>query len=144
MTWALNFEGVTATQKLVLIAMASYASGGHGDLEVWPSNTTLESQLRLSRRAVIQAQTALQKAGAITRTGLRKGRARVTVLHTTSVTPDHTTEDVVLPSCTRSVNDVRAYGTCKEGKRRRDSRRPAQRVLTNGNGDRVPGEFGDD
>lgn len=58
--WALNVEGVKASTKLVLIAIANYANE-HG--EAWPSRTTLAFHGMCNERTVSRAIAELRQAG---------------------------------------------------------------------------------
>ena len=58
MSWALQQEGMTSAQKIVLVVLANhYNEKVHA---AWPSHGTLARQSSLDRSTVIRALTALQ------------------------------------------------------------------------------------
>ena len=65
MFWALDLEGLSSTQKLVLILLANHANE---DDVCWPSITRLTKKAGLGRATVFRALDELERQGIVTRT----------------------------------------------------------------------------
>ena len=63
-TWAFAVRGISVAQKAVLLALADHADAAG---RCWPSLTTLSAKTCAARRTVINALSALEKAGLISR-----------------------------------------------------------------------------
>ena len=68
--WAWAQDGLSGTEKNVLVALA-YKANGDGDA-IWPSIETLVSMTSLSRSTVVEVRGRLEKRGLIERTGITR------------------------------------------------------------------------
>ena len=89
MTWRLlrpiwRLDGVTAHQRFVLLALASFTDQRGGN--AYPSQSTLARMCCCDRRTVQRAMKSLVERGLITPTG--KGR-KGTIRYAVNVTPDN-------------------------------------------------------
>lgn len=65
MSWAFYLEGLTASQKVTLLALADYAS--KGEWACWPSIESIKTRTALSSRTVQRAIHQLEQLGLLTR-----------------------------------------------------------------------------
>jgi hypothetical protein len=76
--WALDVEGITPTQKLVLVVLAHHCNGQTANAKCWPSMAQLEQTTGLTARAIQKALAALESRNLIDR---RLGRGRKTTVY---------------------------------------------------------------
>ncbi|TVQ95108.1 MAG: helix-turn-helix domain-containing protein, partial [Chromatiaceae bacterium] len=76
--WALDVEGITPTQKLVLAVLARYCNGVNGSAKCWPSMATLVEKTGYSDRAIQKALAALEDRSLLKR---RLGAGKATTVY---------------------------------------------------------------
>ncbi|MBK1732774.1 helix-turn-helix domain-containing protein [Thiococcus pfennigii] len=76
--WALHVRGLTSTQKLVLVALASHCNGHRQERSCWPSMAALCELTALSDRAIRKALAELERRGLIER---RSGSGKQTTVY---------------------------------------------------------------
>lgn len=76
--WALDVDGISPTQKLVLAVLARYCNGVNGSAKCWPSMATLVHKTGYSDRAIQKALASLEELCLIER---RVGSGKATTVY---------------------------------------------------------------
>ena len=86
-TEALEIQGVTPAEKLLLIVLANYADR---EMKCWPSHSTLASDTSMSERNILRVFKTLEAKGLLSRRGRKRGDLKISDVITLTLSGDTT------------------------------------------------------